>query len=153
MRMRTVAIGAASVVLLVNAGTASASPSLSGPGAIRITDRLVKHLHVDGGVHGHGAGDVDFYRWLLLTKGASPKPIGHSDLTCINTGTGSENCSGTYFLPRGKIMVAGVIASRFIYQLAVIGGTALYDNARGTLIATYLGGNPPREFLLFRLVV
>ena len=63
------------------------------------------------------------------------------------------NCNGTYFLPKGKIMVAGVIGSRLFYVLAVLGGTGLYDNARGTLTATYLGGAPPKEFLLFRLVI
>ena len=41
------------------------------------------------------------------------------------------NCIGTYFLPKGKIMVGGVIASRLFYELAVIGGTGLYDNVAG----------------------
>jgi hypothetical protein len=50
-------------------------------------------------------------------------------------------------------MVGGVIGSRLFFELAVVGGTGLYDNARGTLTATYLGGSPSKEFLLFRLVV
>ena len=79
--------------------------------------------------------------------------IGHSDITCIDTGTGSENCTGTYFLPKGKIMVGGVIASRLFYELAVIGGTGLYDNVRGILTVTYLDGAPERELVLFRLTV
>jgi len=45
-----------------------------------------------------------------------------------------------------------VIGGRLFYQLAVYGGTGLYDNARGTITATYLGGLPPKEFLVFRLV-
>jgi hypothetical protein len=153
MRKRIEALVAASVAMLVCASTMSAAPSLVGPGSIRITDRLVKHLHVDGGKKGLGAGDFDFYRRLLFTKGSSPTSIGHSDVTCVNTGTGSESCNGTYFLPRGKIMVSGVIASRLFYEFAIVGGTALYDNARGTLTVTYLGGRPSREFLFFRLVV
>ena len=103
------------------------------------------------GKRGPGAGDFDFYRQLLFNKGITVDPIGHSDLTCINTGTGSENCTGTYFLPKGKIMVGGVIASRLFYELAVIGGTGLYDNVRGTVTVTYLGGSPAHEFLVFRL--
>ena len=99
----------------------------------------MKRIHVDGGSPGRGAGDLDFYRELLFNKGITPTPIGHSDITCINTGTGSLNCSGTYFLPKGKIMVGGVIASRLFYELAVVGGTRLYENARGTLTATSLG--------------
>ena len=69
------------------------------------------------------AGDLDFYRQSLFNKASRPVNIGHSDLTCINTGTGSSNCTGTYFLPKGKIMVGGVIASRLFYELAVVGGT------------------------------
>jgi hypothetical protein len=72
---------------------------------------------------------------------------------CTVTGTGSANCSGTYFLPKGKLMVAGVLASRLFYELAVIGGTRLYENARGTLTGIALGGSPRHEFLTFRLTV
>jgi hypothetical protein len=133
--------------------TAGGARSLTGPGTIRITDRLVKHIHVDGGERGRGAGDLDFYRELLYNRGITPSPIGHSDITCMSTGTGSSSCTGTYFLPKGKIVVAGVLASRFFYELAVVGGTRLYENARGTLTCTALGGSAQHEFLLFRLVV
>jgi hypothetical protein len=140
-------------ITFASAVTAAASLALTGPGTVRVTDKLVKEIHVDGGHPGHGAGDLDFYRGQLFNKGITPTAIGHSDITCTNTGTGSSNCTGTYFLPKGKIMVGGVIGSRLFFELAVVGGTGLYDNARGTLTATYLGGSPSKEFLLFRLVV
>ena len=141
------------VLSLAVATTAGASAMLTGPGTIRITDRLVKHVHVDGGPRGNGAGDQDFYRELLYNRGITPAPIGHSDIMCTRTGSGSSNCSGTYFLPMGKLMVAGVLASRLFYELAVIGGTRLYENARGTLTAIALGGSPRHDFLTFRLTV
>ena len=50
-------------------------------------------------------------------------------------------------------MVGGVIGSRLFYELAVLGGTGLYNNVRGTMTATNLGGSPAQEFLLFRLVI
>ena len=153
MRTRFELLAAALGITLVAATTASGSPSLTRPGTIRITDREVKHLHVDGGAPGKGAGDQDFYRQLLFNKRITPNAIGHSDIVCTNTGTGSTSCTGTYFLPRGKIMVGGVIGGRLFYELAVYGGTGLYNNARGTVTATYLGGLPPQEFLVFRLVV
>jgi hypothetical protein len=140
-------------ITVAAATLAGASSALTGPGTIRVTDRLVKQIHVDGGKAGRGAGDIEFYRQQLYNKGITSSPIGHSDITCTNTGTGSMNCNGTYFLPKGKLMVGGVIASRLFYVLAVLGGTGLYDNARGTLTSTYLGGSPSKEFLLFRLVV
>ena len=150
-RLRIAAQLAVGAAILAVAAPATGSVALDQPGSIRITDKLVKHTHVNVGPRGSNAGDLDFYRQLLFNKGITTTPIGHSDLTCVNTGTGSSNCSGTYFLPRGKIMVDGVIASRLFYELAVIGGTGIYDNVRGTLTVTFLGGLPAREFLLFQL--
>ncbi len=144
------AAGGAAAVLAV-AAPALGAGTLSTPGTIKVTDRLVKHIHVRGPGQKTHAGDLDFYRQQLYNKGITPRPIGHSDITCIDTGTGSSNCSGTFFLPKGKIMVGGVIASRLFYELAVLGGTGLYDNVRGTLTVTYLAGYPAKEFLLFRL--
>ena len=162
MISRIALLAAASVVLLAAAVPATGSQALTGPGTVRITDTLQKHIHVRFDKHvridnvarkASRAGDLDFYRQALYTKTARPVNIGHSDLTCVNTGTGSSNCTGTYFLPKGKIMVGGVIASRLIYELAVVGGTGLYDNVRGTLTVTFMGGLPAREFLIFRLGV
>jgi hypothetical protein len=143
------------------AAAAGGAGSLSTPGTIRITDRMEKHIHVrvdkhaqvDGAPKQSRAGDLDFYRHSLLTKTARPVTIGHADITCVDTGTGSQNCTGTYFLPKGKIMVGGVIGSRLFYELAVVGGTGLYDNVRGTLTATHLDEAPERELLLFRLTI
>jgi hypothetical protein len=145
----------AALALVAAAVVGAAAPlpaahALDRPGTVTLTSRLVKHIHVDGHMRAN-AGTMDFYRDQLFNKGIRPTPIGHSDFTCINTGTGSQSCSGTYLFPRGKIMVAGVIASRLFYELAVVGGTGIYDNVRGTVTVTFLGGLPAREFLLFRL--
>jgi hypothetical protein len=144
------------VLAVAAAAAAVATPALAAreldqPGTIKVTDRLVKHIRVRGPDKTTHAGDLDFYRQQLYNKGIAPTPIGHSDFTCVDTGTGSQSCTGTYFLPKGKIMVGGVIASRLFYELAVMGGTGIYDNVRGTVTVTYLGGIPAREFLLFRL--
>jgi hypothetical protein len=146
------------ILVLVVTVVAAATPALGAhaldqPGTIRVTDRIVKHIHVRGPDRHTHAGDLDFYRQQLFNKGITPTPIGHSDFTCMNTGTGSQSCTGTYFLPTGKIMVGGVIASRLFYELAVMGGTGVYDNVRGSVVATYLGGIPAKEFLVFRLGV
>jgi len=147
------------VLVLAAAAAAVATSSTMGaqaldqPGTIKITDRLVKHIHVRGPDKSTHAGDLDFYRQSLYNKGITPTAIGHSDFTCMNTGTGSQSCTGTYFLPQGKIMVGGVIASRLFYELAILGGTGIYDNVNGSVVATFLGGVPSREFLVFRLGV
>ena len=77
-----VPLAAAAVFLSITAN-ASASGALDQPGAIRITDRLVRHTHVDGGRHGPGAGDFDFYRQLLYNKG----------ITSIRSGTRTSRAS------------------------------------------------------------
>jgi hypothetical protein len=41
---------------------------------------------------------------------------------------------------------------RQFYDLAVVGGTGLYDNARGTMTLTRTGRKPVRDAILFRLV-
>jgi hypothetical protein len=43
-------------------------------------------------------------------------------------------------------------ASEF-YELAIIGGTNLYDNVRGSMTATRYTRGPRREILIFRLIV
>jgi hypothetical protein len=48
-------------------------------------------------------------------------------------------------------MLAGSITNREIYELAIVGGTGLYNNARGTFTATRMSLRPRREFLIFRL--
>ena len=61
-------------------------------------------------------------------------------------------CRGTYFLPRGKLVVGGSLQYRQFYDLAVVGGTGLYDNARGALTVTRTGRRPVRDLVIFRLV-
>ena len=130
---------------------APGSQALDKPGTIRITDQLLKRTKVDIGAHGLSAGDVDVGRYLLYNKRITPKAIGHSEIVCTNTGNGTSSCSGTYFLPRGRIVASGIIASRLIYELAVVGGTGIYDNVRGTLTVTSLGKGD--DLLVLRLVV
>jgi hypothetical protein len=47
--------------------------------------------------------------------------------------------------------VAGSLRFRLFYELAVVGGTGLYNNARGTLIVTRTATRPNRDLVLFRL--
>jgi hypothetical protein len=55
-------------------------------------------------------------------------------------------------MPKGKIVVGGTMRYRQFYELAVLGGTGLYDNARGTVTVTRIGRKPARRILFFRLV-
>jgi hypothetical protein len=127
--------------------------ALERPGTIRITDAERRHSHIDFGAAGPSAGDVDAYRSVLYNRRIQARPLGHADMVCTTITRSTQSCNATYFLPRGQLVVSGVISSRLIYILAVVGGTEYYNNAHGTLTVTSVHRSPTRELLLFRLVV
>jgi hypothetical protein len=132
---------------------APASQALDHPGTIRITTREVAHRIMDQGRPGRGPGDLEIIRTLLYNKGLTPRAIGHGEIVCTFTGRRSRVCNGTYFLPRGKIVVAGALVFRQFYEFAVLGGTGLYNNVQGSLTVTTTTPKPRRDILTFRLVV
>jgi hypothetical protein len=140
-------------LVLLTLRVSSASTQLPGPGVIRITQRHVGGGRVDVGRPGPSIGDVQVLRASLYNTNITPNPIGHAELVCAYTGSTSKSCNGTFFLPRGKIVVSGPLLYRQFFELAVVGGTGLYSNARGTLTVTSLAvGAHARDLLLFRLV-
>ena len=141
------------LVVAVLAGVSAAGTQLTGPGTVRITSREVADVRVDIGVKGLSAGDMDIWREQLFNTRITPKAIGHAELICTFTVKTSRYCQGTFFLPRGKLVVAGPVYFRQLYELAVIGGTGLYDNVRGSVTATTTSSKPRREVLIFRLTV
>jgi hypothetical protein len=131
----------------------SGSPALESPGTIRLTTRAVKQQFVDRVPRGRGAGDVLVKRILLYNKGIRPRAIGHGDVICTYTTRHARQCDATYTLPKGKIVVTGSYTFGQFHELAVVGGTGLYDNVRGTVTVTLLRRNPERDVLVFRLIV
>jgi hypothetical protein len=143
------AVGAALAATL----TLPAARALEKPGTVQITDAETKHTHLDAGKRGTSIGDLDVYSMALFNKRITPKSIGHGAMVCTRVGTKRQSCTANYVLPRGEIAVQGTIDSRLIYELAVVGGSGLYNNVRGTLTVTSLDRKPNRELLVFRLVV
>jgi hypothetical protein len=146
------ALALGGLALFVNA-VAPTSQALDRPGTIRITNREVSHRVIDNGPRGRGPGDTELTRSLLYNKGVTPKAIGHAEIVCTFTNRRSRVCSGTYFLPKGKIMVAGALVFRQFYEFAVLGGTGLYNNVQGSVTVTTVSPKPRRDFITFRLVV
>ncbi len=140
-------------VALLGGSGAGAAEQLTGPGTIRITSREVKNTRVDVGKRGLSPGDLQIMRWLLYNRRVTPRPIGHAEVVCTFVVRTSRNCNGTYFLPKGKIVVSGPIFYRQLFEMAVVGGTGLYDNVRGSVTVTSLGKKPQRDLLVFRLNV
>ena len=153
MRKAWIITGAVVALALVTGSVTSGSSELAGPGTIKLTTRQIGSSFNDIAAPGRGPGDVILIRELLYNKGIRKAPIGHSEMVCTYTGRRWQQCSGTYFLPRGKIVVAGSLRYREFFKLAVVGGTDLYDNVRGSVSATMYSREPRRSILIFRLTV
>jgi hypothetical protein len=150
---RSVWLLAGLVVGIVAAGPwQSRSEAGTGPATIRITDRELAVTRVDLGRKGTSPGDIEVVRVQLLQRGTA-NVIGRSELVCTFVdGRRSRVCRGTYILPKGKIVVGGSLLYRQFYDLGIVGGTGLYDNARGSLTVTRTGRRPVRNLVVLRLV-
>jgi len=154
LKLRQTAVVCAGGAALVTVLVVSGAQALNAPGTITVQSQEIRHAHIDMGKRGSSVGDLDVYTSLIYNKRITPRAIGRATMSCTAVSLSDQNCSATYVLPKGGIVAQGVIGSRLIYQLAVVGGTGLYDNVRGSLTVTSLSrGRPVRELLVFRLVV
>jgi len=154
LKLRQTAVVCAGGAALVTVLVVSGAQALNAPGTITVQSQEIRHAHIDMGKRGSSVGDLDVYTSLIYNKRITPRAIGRATMSCTAVSLTDQNCSATYVLPKGGIVAQGVIGSRLIYQLAVVGGTGLYDNVRGSLTVTSLSrGRPVRELLVFRLVV
>jgi hypothetical protein len=138
--------------ILLAIPTGGSAEAVTGPAPIRITDREVATTRVDLGPRGRSAGDMQILRHVLYNRRLTTRSIGHAELLCTFVVGNSRSCRGTYFLPKGKLVVGGSMIFPQFYELAVLGGTGLYDNARGTVTITRFARNPNRSIVFFRLV-
>jgi hypothetical protein len=145
-------LAGAAAGVLVSAPWQSSSAASTGPATIRINDRQLAVTRVDVGAPGTSPGDTEVVSVRLLQRGTRDV-IGHGELVCTFVdNVRSRVCRGTYVLPKGELVVGGSILYRQFYDLAVLGGTGLYDNARGTLTVTRTHRKPVRDLVVFRLV-
>jgi hypothetical protein len=144
-------VGAAAGILVVGPWQ-SPSEASTGPATIRINDRQLSVTRVDVGAPGTSPGDIEIVSTLLLQRGTRAV-IGRGELVCTFVDNiRSRVCRGAYVLPKGEIAVGGSVLYRQFYDLAVLGGTGLYDNARGSLTVTRTHRKPVRDLVVFRLV-
>ena len=130
----------------------SRSEAGTGPATIRINDRVLAVTRIDVGARGTSAGDTEVIRSVLTQRGTRDT-IGRGELVCTFVDSvRARVCRGTYVLPKGEIVVGGSMLYRQFYDIAVLGGTGLYDNARGTMTVTRTARKPVRNMIVFRLV-
>jgi len=135
-------------IALSGAGGAVGS---TGPSQIRITDVQLSD-RVIAPAKGGRAGTIETIRQQLYNPSRSKHAIGRSLIVCISSDARDRMCTGSYVLPKGTLVVTGALQSRLLYELPVVGGTRLFDNARGTLTVTASHIRPRHEVLVFRLV-
>jgi hypothetical protein len=139
--------------ILVVSPWEGSSEAATGPATIRITNVQDTVVRVDVGTRGKSPGDMEIIRQRLYNTRVTTRSIGRSELICTFVDRRrSRVCRGTYFLPKGRIVVGGSLLYRQFYELAVLGGTGLFDNARGSLVVTRVGVRPVRDRMVFRLV-
>jgi hypothetical protein len=137
--------------ILVVSPWESGSAAATGPATIRITNSQVSLARVDVGRRGKSPGDMEIIRQRLFDR--TGKLIGRAELMCtFMDSRRARICRGTYHMPRGKLVVGGSLLYRQFYNLAVTGGTGLYDNARGTVTVTRMATRPVRDLVVFKLV-
>ena len=130
----------------------NSSEAGTGPATIRINDRVLAVTRIDIGARGTSAGDSEVIRSVLVQRGTRDT-IGRGELLCTFVdNVRARVCRGTYALPKGDIVVGGSMLYQQFYDLAVLGGTGLYDNARGTMTVTRTARKPVRDMIVFRLV-
>ena len=139
------------VGLLLGSPVGQSSAEVTGPAQIRITSQELSLRRIDVDTLGRGPGDMEIVKQSLYNKRVRERAIGHSELLCTYLNKRARSCSGTYFLPKGRLEVAGSLRFRLFYELAVVGGTGLYNDARGTLVVTRTSSRPNRDVVLFRL--
>ena len=130
----------------------SRSEAGTGPATIRINDRVLAVTRIDVGARGTSPGDTEVIRSVLVQRGTRDT-IGRGELVCTFVdNVRARVCRGTYILPKGEIIVGGSMLYGSSIDVAVLGGTGLYDNARGTMTVTRTARKPVRDMIVFRLV-
>ena len=151
MKKPLIVFAALATFALVTGSVTFGSGEVS-PGFIKLSTKEIQRSVINRGSGSRGPGDVVVIRQLLYNKGIRRAPIGHSDMVCTYTGNRSRLCNGTYSLPHGKITVSGSVRYWEFYKLAIVGGTDLYSNVRGSETATLYARDPRKEILVFRVV-
>jgi len=128
-----------------------AAGGATGPAEIRITDVEAQHS-ITRPHTGVTAGTVETLVQRLYNPRLSRKPIGHATIVCTWADARDRSCVSTYVLPKGTIVAVGAVRTRLLYEQPVVGGTGLFDNARGSVTVTASHFKPRHEVLVFRLV-
>jgi hypothetical protein len=124
----------------------------TGPSRINVTSQEKRFHRVDVGRPGLSPGDMELSWYTLYNRRITPRPIGRYEMVCTFTFPPWRSCRVTYFFKGGTLVAGGPMRFRQLYEFAVLGGTQLYDDARGTMRVTRIDRRPRRDRVSFRLI-
>lgn len=148
MKRSTIILATLGLLLLA----ASPAGAKRGHRTITLTARSqVEHAQfVDNAPAGDSAGDMLIFTERLLNRRG--KVIGSDAASCVRLFDETSLCTGTYQLPRGRLMVQLVqpgLAGALTYVQAITGGTGRYAAARG--IVRVVQGTSGGDRFTFRI--
>ena len=118
------------------AGTITARDArvAAGPKTIlHVVERHGTQTFIDSGKPGDSQGDVLAFANILY-DGGNQKRVGRDQGACTRTIVGAAwECNWTALLQKGQITVEGPFYDTGDSVLAVIGGTGVYNGARGRM--------------------
>lgn len=135
-------------VTLAVAFTAKASDPLTG--RITLVGTVTEHYTLGTG----GPLGRETWYFSLASSRRKGRPFGYGILACqfISAKSSVRECSGTFSLPRGKIIVAGSFLYPGLYELAVTGGIDDYSGVGGSLFVRRFSDRPDANWLTFNLI-
>jgi hypothetical protein len=140
------------VMAVAGVGAVAFTSAASGgrqPAAVTLhAQSKLEHAQlVDNDPQGRSAGDVLVFTEQLLD--ARGRRIGSDAATCTYLFDQRSECTGTYVLPGGKVMVQLIQpGSTGTYTQAIVGGTGRYARARGVVIVEQ---HPGSDHFTFRI--
>ena len=134
------AAAVAALFLAVFGTAATASPAAAD--RIEVTARVL-HVNIAELAPRGRAGNAESSHWVVRDRHG--RAIGDLVNECRWVTSGLRLCVGQLSLPYGAIAVVGASRTRFIGQLAVVGGTGRYVGASGTMLFRAIG---PGAFVL-----
>ena len=131
---RNLWLGVLATTLLMAVGgvtVASASSDITTATTIHFLARQTSFTFIDVGKKGFSFGDYYVATEDLLQAG---KKIGHDAYKCTAVSDRDTVCEATYVLAGGQITTQGdVLPPAEHFNVAVTGGTGIYQNVRGQL--------------------
>lgn len=126
----------AGAALLGTIALAVTATGQSRPGTItlRASSQLDQVRLVDNPPAGSSPGDVLIFTEKLLNKDGAV--IGSDAASCTFLFDQRSQCTGTYVLRHGQVMVQLIqpgLSGTLTYSQAIVGGTGLYARASGTV--------------------